>query len=277
MEKQKLSFNHLNGNVEGIYINAGNNTPLVIIVNGHNGFYNYGMFPYIQEKFFGSNISSYSFNYSHGGVIGDKDRFDDLEKYEKNCMRLEIEDLVCVIENLKKSILNVHSKVTLLAHSLGGVPAIFSAEIAAELNIQLAGLILVSTVSTLNFYPPEMLSEWNTTGVFYKKNNRTLQDLPLGFEFLQEVLKSDTVWSLKNKIEKLTLPIIIIHGDKDEAVSVNHANDLYSWAKTPNNKVRLEIIPDATHTFNTKHPFTQTSEQLEKLISLMIIWINGDN
>src|SRR6476619_7660133 len=96
MEKQKLFFEHPEGIVEGIYLNAGKNSNLVIIVNGHNGFYNYGMFPYIQEKLFSGGISSYSFNFSHGGVKGDSDYFEDLQGYEQNCMRLETADVVSI-------------------------------------------------------------------------------------------------------------------------------------------------------------------------------------
>src|SRR5215218_7085283 len=112
MKKEKVSFQHLQGNVEGIYIDAGSNSPLVIIINGHNGFYNYGMFPYIQQKLFENSISTYSFNFSHGGVIGDADVFEDLEKYERNCMRLETEDVLGVLHNLSKEFKH-HQKIFL--------------------------------------------------------------------------------------------------------------------------------------------------------------------
>jgi hypothetical protein len=102
IKKEKITFEHKDGKVEGIYINAGSASPLVIIINGHNGFYNYGMFPYIQQKLFQNKISSYSFNFSHGVVIGDADFFEGLEKYEQNCMRLETEDVFCIMQkNLK--------------------------------------------------------------------------------------------------------------------------------------------------------------------------------
>ncbi|MEO6637878.1 MAG: hypothetical protein ABIN25_06355, partial [Ginsengibacter sp.] len=90
MQKQKISFIHKDGIVEGIYMPSEIDARLVIIINGHNGFYNYGMFPHIQESLADNNIASYSFNFSHGGVKGDGDYFEDLKKYEKNCMRLEV-------------------------------------------------------------------------------------------------------------------------------------------------------------------------------------------
>ncbi|MEO6187379.1 MAG: hypothetical protein ABIO82_05615, partial [Ginsengibacter sp.] len=67
---RKISFEHRNGMVEGLYASVGTKAPLVIIINGHNGFYNYGMFPEIQKRLQQNNIASYSFNFSHGGAIG---------------------------------------------------------------------------------------------------------------------------------------------------------------------------------------------------------------
>ena len=276
MKTEKITIHHKNGTVEGIYITAGIKTPLVLIINGHNGFYNYGMFPYIQQKIFESGISSYSFNFSHGGIIGDSDFFEDLEKYERNCMRLETEDLLCILHNIKKEF-NSHSKLFLFTHSLGGVPTIFGATKAIEEKIEIDGMILVSTVKTLNFWPPQMLTEWATAGVYFKKNNRTNQELPQGFEFLQEIINCEEDWNVKEAIQLLNIPILIIHGSNDEAVPAEHAESLFLWIKKSNTNARLKIIPDATHTFNTKHPFEKTSKELEELIKTTVEWIRTIN
>jgi uncharacterized protein len=272
MNREKLVFQHLGGTVEGIYLNAGDNSPLVIIINGHNGFYNYGMFPYIQQQLSGNGISSYSFNFSHGGVKGDADYFEDLEKYEQNCMRLETEDLLCVLTGMSGQ-LQRHSKTVFLAHSLGGVPTIFGAKKALEQQLKIDGIILVSTVKTLNFWPPEMIKEWAANGVIFKKNNRTNQELPQGFEFLQEVLASEDTWNVERAIRSLQLPILIVHGEKDESVPPEHGRSLFASIKQANSNASLKIIPDATHTFNTKHPFAGPSKQLDDLISTTSYWI----
>jgi pimeloyl-ACP methyl ester carboxylesterase len=274
MSTKKISLEYANGTIDGIYITAGTDSPLVIIINGHNGFYNYGMFPYIQQSLYKEKISSYSFNFSHGGVIGDADYFEDLEKYEANCMRLETEDLLCVLQNLHSDRFNKHLKVILLAHSLGGVPTIFGAKKAVEEKIKPDGIILVSTVKTLYFWPVEMIKEWATNGVYYKKNNRTKQELPQGFEFLQEVMNSETKWNIEREIKSLQIPILIIHGENDEAIPVENGQALFAWIKETNPEPELKIIPGATHTYNTKHPFDGPSKELEEMISATVNWIN---
>lgn len=276
MEKEKINFQHKDGTVEGVYINAADASPLVIIINGHNGFYNYGMFPYIQQKLYEKSISSYSFNFSHGGVRGEADQFEDLEKYEQNCMRLETEDVVCVLHSLNNQF-KKHSRVYLLAHSLGGVPTIFATKTAIEEKLNVAGIILVSTVKTLNFWSPEIIREWALAGVYYQKNNRTKQELPQGFEFLQEILKSEKEWNVKKGIQSLGIPILIIHGANDEAVSVEHGESLYSWITNLNPHSSFKIVENATHTFNTKHPFEKTSIELEELIKITVDWIFTHN
>lgn len=276
MKKIKISFTHKDGIVDGIYFNAGDQLPLVIIINGHNGFYNYGMFPYIQESLVGRGISSYSFNFSHGGIKGDSDFFDDLKRYEKNCMRLEIEDVMCVLHNLTSEKFKKPVSVFLLAHSLGGVPEIYSAAKAQDENLTINGIILISTVKQLNFWPDEMMEEWKQNKVFYKKNNRTKQLLPQGQEFLNEILKSDTEWNIENEIKKLKMPILIVHGDGDEAIPVEHGHKLFEWIKNKNENSSLEIIPGATHTFNTKHPFEGPSPQLEKMLDMIVPFIQNN-
>ena len=83
MERKAFQLSNQNGQINGIYRNAGTGTPLVVIANGHNGFYNYGMFPYIQQTLVKNGISSVAFNYTHSGIVGENDFFEDLEKYGK--------------------------------------------------------------------------------------------------------------------------------------------------------------------------------------------------
>lgn len=271
MKQKKIAFEFSHGKIEGILKESSTNEYLVIITNGHDGFYNYGMFPYIQDKLCEHGINSFSYNFSHGGVIGDSDYFDDLDGYEKNSMKLETLDLVETTKELINTYQN--SKIILLTHSLGGVPTIFGASELIKNDINIIGVVLISTVKTLNVWPKDMIDKWKKDKVYYLKNNRTKQDLPLGYAFLQEILSFETTWNVENKIKEIDTNILIVHGENDEAVPTEHSKILYHWANSSNKKTQLEIIPDATHTYNTKHPFEKSSEQLDELINRIINWI----
>ena len=152
---------------------------------------------------------------------------------------------------------------------------IFSAKKAQDENIVINGIVLVSTVKQLNFWPQEMVDEWKQNKVYYKKNNRTKQMLPQGEEFLNEVLQSDSKWNVENEIKKLKQPILILHGENDEAIPEEHGRSLFEWVRPANKKSFLKIIPGATHTYNTKHPFEGTTQQLEEMIDSVVMFIQS--
>ncbi|HUS00935.1 MAG TPA: hypothetical protein VMY77_04370, partial [Chitinophagaceae bacterium] len=66
------------------------------------------------------------------------------------------------------------------------------------------------------------------------------------------------------------------HGANDEAVPVEHGEALFSWIKESNRNSHLKIIQNATHTFNTKHPFEKSSNELEQLIEITAEWIDAN-
>ena len=137
--RKRVNFNFNHGAIAGMYVYPLQGSgPLVVIVNGHNGFYAYGMFPYIQDALAEKGISSYSFNFSHGGVKDDEDYFTDLAAYQKNCMRLEQLDLLEVLRNLDGSGIKKPQKggVFLLSHSLGSVPLLFGTREALQHGIE---------------------------------------------------------------------------------------------------------------------------------------------
>ena len=99
--------------------------------------------------------------------------------------------------------------------------------------------------------------------------------LPQGEEFLNEVLQSDSKWNVENEIKKLRQPILILHGENDEAIPEKHGRHLFDWVHPVNNKSFLKIIPGATHTYNTKHPFEGTTPQLEEMINSVVMFIQS--
>ena len=46
-----------------------------------------------------------------------------------------------------------------------------------------------------------------------------------------------------------------------------HGRSLFEWVHPLNKNSFLKIIPGATHTYNTKHPFEGTTPQLEEMIN----------
>ncbi|MDH4472563.1 MAG: hypothetical protein QE487_08125 [Fluviicola sp.] len=276
MDRHPFQLNSPNGPINGIYRNAGSETPLVVIANGHNGFYNYGMFPHIQQTLVENGISSVAFNYSHSGIVGENDFFEELDKYGKNCRRLEKEDLLFVLEQVETSFPH-HSSVNILAHSMGGIATVFAAKEAAEKGIKLDGAVLLNCLSTLDVRSVEVMEKWKRDRVWLIRNNRTLQDLPQGEEYLQETIASRGTgsWNPEPIVRSLRIPLLIAHADTDESVPIWHGERLYEWSKRNHNRTHFHLIKNGSHTLNTKHPFEGTNPELEDFLKTTIEWIRN--
>lgn len=276
MERHSFQFDSPNGQINGIYRNAGSKTPLVVIANGHNGFYNYGMFPHIQQTLVDNGISSVAFNYSHSGIVGENDFFEDLEKYGKNCRRLEKEDLLFVVEQMPTAFPQ-HSSLTILAHSMGGIATVFATKEAAEKGINLDAVILLNCLSTLDVRSEEVMEKWKRDRVWLIRNNRTLQDLPQGEEYLEETIASRGAgnWNPEPVVRSLKTPLLIAHADTDESVPVWHGERLFEWSTGNHPRTHFHLIKNGSHTLNTKHPFEQTNPVLEDFLQTAVEWIRN--
>lgn len=270
--QQKLSFYLAQGEVEGILVLPDDAVDMVVITNGHNGFYSYGMFPSLQQSLAACGIASFSYNFSHGGIRGEEDTFSDLVSYEKNCMRLETADLIGVMHALHTEFPVI--RLWMLSHSMGAVPNTFAAATLKESGLPIAGLIYLAPVSKLDFWPQTLLDEWKEKGSINMLNKRTGQELPHGPELLQEITQANTTWNMQTAVKNLGLPVLVIHGGADESVSTRHGQDIYRWAAASGSPARYIEIGSTGHTFGATHPFTETTEALESVIQGLYAFIS---
>lgn len=191
-------------------------------------------------------------------------------------MRLETHDLIGVIDGVSSSGIDRDetTQIYLLSHSLGSVPTIFAARNLSDQTI--AGLILLAPIKTLKVFPDEMLKKWEENGVYFMRNNRTGQDLPQGSEFLSEIMRHDAEWNIEPAVRDVKSRFLLIHGEEDKDVLPEHSKAIYGWVRDSGNKVELYIIPNAGHTFNTKHPFEGSSPELNKTLHHIVEWIGNE-
>lgn len=241
---------------------------LVVIVHGHNGFHSYGMFPWIQDRLSANGYGSFSFNFSHGGTRCEEDVFTDLEAYARNCMRLERDDVIGAVKALRHKCPGL--RIWLLAHSMGSVPAAFGAERLLAMAIPLEGLVLLAPVSRLDFWPETLISEWSRTGTMFMRNRRTGQDLPHGPELLAEILRARDDWNMEALFRTLHLPLTVIHGLEDEAVSCRHGQDLVRWSMASGSPSRFVGLARTGHTFGTAHPFQGPAVITETMVGQVL-------
>lgn len=227
--------------------------PVVLFAHGFKGFKDWGHFNKLMECFSQQGFAFVKFNFSHnGGTVEQPIDFPDLEAFGNNNYSKELDDLSTVIdwiENCEELPLSEVNKkeIYLVGHSRGGGVSILK---AAE-DLRIKKLVTWAAVSDLFARLPEDLSAWEKDGVVYVANARTNQQMPMYYQFVEDMMRNkerfDIEWAEKN----LKIPHLIIHGNLDEAVNVNEAYDLNKW----NSNATLYLIEGANHTFGAKHPF----------------------
>ncbi|MGJ8548344.1 alpha/beta hydrolase family protein [Winogradskyella wichelsiae] len=245
--------------IDAFYSEEKRNQPVVIFCHGYKGFKDWGAWNLMAEQIAKSGLCFIKFNFSHnGGTMENPIDFPDLEAFGNNNYTKELDDLNAVIDWVEENFndntkIDTHN-ITLIGHSRGGGIAILKASEDARIT-QLITLASVSNFAN-RFGSKTEIESWKENGVKYVKNGRTKQEMPHYYQFFEDFKANENKLNIAFATKKIELPVLIIHGDKDTSVKIDEAYNISQWSKNS----RLEIIPEADHVFNTKHPWEK--EQL---------------
>ncbi len=241
-------------------------TPVVIFCHGFKGFKDWGHFNWVASEFAKQGLAFLKFNFSHNGITEtDLSDLTDLDTFGKNNYTIELRDLGAVIDFIEKDAekFNIDKhEIYLVGHSRGGGIALLK----ASEDKRIKRLTLWASLSEFeSFFRPETIEKWQTEGVVYAPNKRTGQNLPLFKQFYDNFIENKDRLDVQKAAKLLGIPLLIIHGEKDESVNISHAESLYDIVK---HSVFIRV-EDGDHTFGAKHPFnpeTEVTEMLEELV-----------
>ncbi len=242
--------------------------PVIIFCHGYKGFKDWGTWNMMGSAFAKAKFLFIKFNFSHnGGTMENAIDFPDLEAFGNNNYSQEVQDLNDVIDRVLQSDLPVDPKrISLLGHSrAGGITSI-----VASRNSSVSKLITLAGVSDYEcrFPQGDALAQWKETGVFHVKNGRTGQEMPHFYQFYEDFEQNRDLLNIKKAVQKLTIPHLIIHGDADEAVSIQEAHDIKSWRP----ETQLMVLRGAGHTFGASHPWNHhhLPEDLRQVVQCVV-------
>ena len=227
--------------------------PVVVFAHGFKGFKDWGCWHLIAEAFAAAGFAFIKFNFSHNGTTPENpDAFGDLEAFGNNTYSKEWEDLNVVLDWITADAPEFHfdiNRLSLIGHSRGGGLAIAK---AAD-DDRIKKLVTWAAVPSLAWLWADgtFKAHWKNTGVIHQKNARTGQEMPLYYTLCADYEANEYLFDLEEAAPRVRQPWLIVHGEADSSVPVSAAQHLQHLKP----KARVHLIPEADHTFGTKHPF----------------------
>ncbi|MEQ9300536.1 MAG: alpha/beta hydrolase [Cyclobacteriaceae bacterium] len=239
------------------YKDTSEKKPLIIFCHGFKGFKDWGHWDLIAEYFASRGFVFLKFNFSHNGTtVNDPSSFGDLSAFSQNNYSKELSDLQVVIDH----VLNPNfeyaehidtEKLVVIGHSKGGAVALIKSSEDQRIQATVAWAPIYDIDSR---WPRHVREEWKEKGVKYVENARTGQQMPLDYQMVQDYLDNQDRLDIPKAIRFLTKPLLIVHGDEDEAINYEEGLMASLW----NEAMKFETIEGAGHTFGGKHPMIES-------------------
>jgi len=217
---------------------------LMVVVHGFKGFKNWGFFPWMAQRLAAHGFAVCRFNMSRSGIGDDPESFDRLDLFERDTYSIELADLRLAVQHAQSTFPELPT--ILLGHSRGGGIAILGAQDVPDLS----AVVAWSPIARCDNWAAATLEDWNTQGFTDVVNQRTRQIMRMSRDVLDDFHAHQERLDIQRAARELQVPLLVVHGDRDESVSVEEGRLLASIAPDAS----LLILGGASHTFNAIHP-----------------------
>jgi dienelactone hydrolase len=248
----------------------GEGRPAVIICHGFKGFKDWGHFPHLADRLARAGMTAVSFNFSGSGVGPDGESFSEPERFGHATYSHDLADLETVATEVAGGTLldslATPTALGVFGHSRGGGLAV----LFAAGNTDVKALVTWAAIGKLIRWDDATLAKLREEGRAEVVNMRTGEVLPLYPDVLHdfEAHKRGKL-DVDAAAARVQAPWLIVHGEKDEAVSLSDGKKLHGLA---GGSARLEVIPGGTHTLGARHPWAGYTAELEWGMDLTIEW-----
>jgi pimeloyl-ACP methyl ester carboxylesterase len=231
----------------------------VILCHGFKGFAHWGFFPYLARTLAEHGLRAISFDFSGSGIGRDRESFTEEAAFAGNTLSRDLDDMENLVDYLRRKDL-ITGKFGLFGHSRGGGTAI----LFTAANETVRSLVTWSAISYPNRWSSEDQLTWRRRGYAEVTNSRTGQIMRLDTGLLDDVeVHGSTKLNIEGAAGRIKVPWLIVHGTGDDTVRSSEAERLHSLSPRVST---LRLIEGANHGFDAKHPLTQASPVLEKVV-----------
>lgn len=230
---------------------------LVFVMHGLGGFKEQKQIETFSDVFREKGFTTVRFDTTNS--FGESDG-----KYEDATLTNYYEDLEDVIDWAKNQSW-YEEPFYLIGHSLGGIcVSLFAEKYPEKVKALIPVSPVVSGELSISVNPKEKLDEWKRTG-WNSEESKSIPGLikKLKWTHMEDRLKYD----LLKEVDKLTMPVLIIVGEKDVLTPVEHQKIFYE--KISGEK-ELHIIKNAPHSFREE-------TYLQQIKNIIKSWIDSVN
>jgi alpha-beta hydrolase superfamily lysophospholipase len=226
-----------------------NQKGLVFLMHGHLGFKEHPLLVEVSKIFKQNNFTTVLFDVTNG--LGESEG-----DMEDGTITSYFEDLEDVI-NWSKLQTFYQKPFFLVGHSLGGYCVANYA-----VNNNLKGVILFGSLVSGKFFQErndikEILEEWKNSGVrIWNSRSNPGVVKRSGYKFIEDGENHD----LLKTADKIKCPVLMISGDKDDVIPIEHQKMLFDVIKS---KKKFCIIKDGDHNLKDK----ETSKEFHDIIN----------
>jgi dienelactone hydrolase len=238
--------------IRGDFDAPANPRALVVVVHGFKGFKDWGFFPWLARQLVRHHFAVCRFNMSRSGIGDDPETFERLDLFAGDSYSIQLADLRAAVRHAQERFPGLPT--FLLGHSRGGGVALLGAREVPHLE----GVVVWSPTSTADRWDDATKRQWRESGSLDVVNARTKQVMKMSTAILDDVEANRERLDILAAAERLNVPLLVVHGGKDESVPHEEGRLIAARAKDPS----LVVIAGASHTYNAIHPLVNVPFQL---------------
>ena len=217
---------------------------LIVVVHGFKGFKDWGFFPWLADTLCNRGFAVCRFNMSRSGIGENAETFDRLDLFANDTYSIQLDDLCRAVSYAQSRFPSLPT--FLLGHSRGGGVALLGAQDVRDL----AGVITWSAISHVNRWSDETVRNWRRDGWLDVINARTKQNMRMTPAVVDDYEVNMSRLDIPAAASRLSVPLFVIHGARDESVPVTEAHDIARRS----HDASVMILETASHTYNAIHP-----------------------
>ena len=253
-------------------VQDGARKPLVIICHGFTAHKDWGPFPFLGRRFAEKGFASVVFNFSHNGIGENFGKLDAVEKFSRNTIGKELNDLRAVIDAVESGEVGAGeidgTRVGVVGHSRGGGVAILH----ASLDPRVKAVAAWSTVATFHRYTDHQKELWERQGFLPVTIRSIRTKLRYGIEVLRDLEANKASYDLITAVRRLTVPLLLVHGEADVTVKPAEAQALYDASEK--SRTELVIVKQAGHMFGVRSGSTKSTPEFEYVVNVTAGWFH---